>query len=224
MAEVLFESDTSHEEGYVTEAREKMLALKARGVASEGAERPAGPRFFASRVRPESSGPGYGSFSRSFQQEQLSRAARTGRRKTSGRRSLAQNVPPLGKLQRGFIEAVQRMIELLELPPGWNSYNAKPIRKENVTFAIDLLGRLMRENTPLPNVIPMVRGGVQFEWHTNGIDLEISIYSPHEVRFAAEDLRQGGEPVEEVGPKLTTVGDWIDRLSNQAKGGRQDSR
>lgn len=121
-------------------------------------------------------------------------------------KAASQNFP------HGLIVAVQRMIELLELPPGWNSYNARPISKENVKFALSLLGQAMRADTPAPTVIPMVRGGVQLEWHTGGINLEISIYSPHEASFFAENLRSGGDSIEGE-PNLALLRPWIDRLS-----------
>lgn len=113
---------------------------------------------------------------------------------------------------RGYVRTVQTLIELLELPGGWNSYNAKPIRKENVTFAVDLLSRLMHGNTPGPNVVPKVRGGVQLEWHTRGINLEISIDSPDGVKFFAEDISRSQEAVESDLDE-TVLAHWVDRIS-----------
>jgi hypothetical protein len=104
------------------------------------------------------------------------------------------------------------MIELLELPPGWNSYNAKPIRKENVNFALSLLGQIMRHDTPVPSVVPLVRGGVQFEWHTRGISLELSIYSPTEVILVAEDVSRR-HPAVEGKSDIVSLRRWIERLS-----------
>jgi hypothetical protein len=123
----------------------------------------------------------------------------------------ALTMPRVQSTPHGVISAVQKMIELLELPPGWNSYNAKPITKENVNFAISLLGRTMHADTPAPNVVPMVRGGVQLEWHTRGINLEISIYSPNEVRFLAEDVRC--DDLVDGPLDLALLGKWVDRLS-----------
>ncbi len=33
----------------------------------------------------------------------------------------------------------------------------------------------MRKNTIAPTVVPTVHGGIQLEWHTRGIDLEIEV-------------------------------------------------
>jgi len=112
----------------------------------------------------------------------------------------------------GYVQTVQTLIELLELPPGWNSYNASPIRKENVNFAVELLARVMRAGTPAPDVVPKVRGGVQLEWHTQGVNLEIAIDSPDEVTFFAEDIRGYEEPVEKELDE-STLTRWIDRIS-----------
>jgi len=112
----------------------------------------------------------------------------------------------------GYVQTVQTLIELLELPGGWNSYKASPIRKENVNFAVELLARLMRVETPAPNVVPKVRGGVQLEWHTRGVNLEIAIDSPEHVTFFAEDSQVHEEAVEED-LNESTLARWIDRIS-----------
>jgi hypothetical protein len=111
-----------------------------------------------------------------------------------------------------YVQTVRTLIELLELPGGWNSYKASPIRKENVTFAVELLGRLMRIDTPAPNVVPRVRGGVQLEWHTRGVNLEIAIDSPGDVNFFVEDIQGQKEPMEED-LNESTLARWIDRIS-----------
>jgi hypothetical protein len=111
-----------------------------------------------------------------------------------------------------YVKTINKLIELLELPGGWNSYNAKPISKENVTFAVGLLAQLMHENTPAPQVVPKVRGGVRLEWHTRGINIEIDIDSPNGFSFFAEDLHGRQEPIEEEMDEIV-LSQWIDRLS-----------
>lgn len=111
-----------------------------------------------------------------------------------------------------YVNTVNKLIELLELPERWNSYNAKQISRENVTFAVGLLAQLMRESTPAPQVVPKVRGGVRLEWHTRGINIEIDIDSPDGISFFAEDLHSQEEPIEgEVDEHI--LSQWIDRLS-----------
>ena len=110
-----------------------------------------------------------------------------------------------------YIRTVLTLIEFLELPGGWNSYNARPIRKENVTFAVDFLGRVMRDGTPAPEVVPTVRGGVQLEWHRAGVNLEIAINVPEEVTVFAEEIDSGREPVESTLSEFD-VSRWLDRI------------
>ncbi len=127
-------------------------------------------------------------------------------------RVLALDIKSAGSATPEYVDAVHRLIELLELPGGWNSYNAKPISKENVAFAVGLLAHLMRRGTPVPHVVPKVRGGVLLEWHTGGINIEIDIDSPDEVSFFAEDLQSGEEPIEDEIDQ-GVLSQWIDRLS-----------
>lgn len=133
--------------------------------------------------------------------------------RNSGTTFLRKSRPPArSKIQHtpvGLMPVIDRLFELLELPHGWNSYNAKPVSKENAKVAVGILGRVMSADTPAPIVVPMVRGGVQLEWHTGGIDLEISIYSPDEIIICVEDA--GGESMDgRFDERVAT--EWIGRL------------
>jgi hypothetical protein len=127
----------------------------------------------------------------------------------------ARQSAPLTGATAEYVQTVSRLIDLLQLPNGWNSYNARPISRDNVTFAVNLLGRLMRKGTPVPNVVPRVRGGVQLEWHTKGINIEIDIDSPNKISFFAEEVGNDQNSFEEenleAGERGLTT--WIERLS-----------
>jgi hypothetical protein len=58
-----------------------------------------------------------------------------------------------------------RLNELLALPENWDGYGAQRIERDAIAGARQFLSRV--------NVTPCVSGGVQLEWHTNGIDLEL---------------------------------------------------
>jgi len=49
----------------------------------------------------------------------------------------------------------------------------------------------MRRNLPLPALVPTTARGVQLEWHTRGIDLEITVESLSSVGVYFEDHRTG---------------------------------
>ncbi|HEY3241769.1 MAG TPA: hypothetical protein VGM03_00330 [Phycisphaerae bacterium] len=41
---------------------------------------------------------------------------------------------------------------------------------------------VLPDDAPAPAVVPTSRGGLQLEWHTRGIDLEIEFETPHRLR------------------------------------------
>jgi len=88
--------------------------------------------------------------------------------------------------------------ELATLPPNWNSYGARAVQSLVVPSAIELLRDIVRSDTPRPSVGPTARGGVQLEWHTCGIDLEIELDLPNGIHVLYED--SAGEEEWELTP------------------------
>ena len=88
---------------------------------------------------------------------------------------------------------VQGSADLLALPRGWDSYDAPKIKFAAVRSALDLLVAILKPESPGPSVVPTVQGGVQLEWHIQGIDLEIRLDSPDKVEISCEDLHAGIE-------------------------------
>ena len=84
--------------------------------------------------------------------------------------------------------SVEAVVELLALPQGWNSYSANPVAARNAIEAIRILLEYLTPGVLAPAVVPTVQGGIQLEWHTNGIDLEIYIESRSHVTFFAEKI------------------------------------
>lgn len=78
-----------------------------------------------------------------------------------------------------FKEAEASLKQLAVLGPGWDSYNAKPISQYYIKLAWEFLSRIAQLYPPKPHVGPVPDGGVQIEWHTNGIDLEVE-FSPED--------------------------------------------
>lgn len=95
-----------------------------------------------------------------------------------------------------FLKCVEGVVDLLRLPPGWNSYSAKPIAASNAVRAIRVLASIIDTETPLPAIVPSSQGGIQLEWHAKGIDIEVYIDSYDDVRFFAEHTGSG-ESIEE---------------------------
>lgn len=75
---------------------------------------------------------------------------------------------------------------LLELPNGWDSYGARRVDGERVKATLDLLLELLCDDTPPPSCVPVSDGSVQLEWHTGGVDLEVSVLPGNDPREWAQ--------------------------------------
>ena len=91
---------------------------------------------------------------------------------------------------------VRSLGELLQLKPNWDSYGAQPVDSHCVAAALQLALDTLRDNTPAPSVVPTSRGGLQLEWHTRGLDLEVEFLSATRICGLFED-RVGNEGWEE---------------------------
>jgi hypothetical protein len=106
-----------------------------------------------------------------------------------------------GPTQQWQIEAVQKLLGFTRLKPGWDGYSAPPMKWDTGMFALQVLESIMRPRTPLPQIVPSSTGGVQFEWHMRGVDIELHIAGPFECELWFEDHNSGEDPVSEI---LTT--------------------
>jgi hypothetical protein len=80
---------------------------------------------------------------------------------------------------------LESVLPLLKLEPGWDSYGGRPIDRRVVTTAIEVLSAVMEQHSPAPFAVPTSAGGVQFEWHRGGIDLEL-VFDPGQALFDFE--------------------------------------
>ena len=99
------------------------------------------------------------------------------------------------------------------LPQGWDSYGAKSIERHALDSAIELLRRIAQPDTPKPAVVPTNRGGVQIEWHTRGVDLEIEITPHGDIRLLYENPKENANEELELGYDLKPLADLIAKLS-----------
>jgi len=95
--------------------------------------------------------------------------------------------------------------ELLRLPPGWNSYQAQPVAAEAAVAALELLRDTMPDALPGPAIVPTARGGVQLEWHTRGIDLEIEALPTGRYVLSFEHERTGESWERDLGSETAPV-------------------
>lgn len=140
-----------------------------------------------------------------------------GPRLTLQRQGNQLKVIPMG-IERSILDVlmpvIERMAELVALPRGWDSRNASPVSYTALRRTIEFLLEYVADGIDCPVVVPTVRGGLQLEWHNNGVDVEVEVGSDGHVSCLAED-RSSEEPVE-VG--LAGNEEWIGRWLKRASG------
>jgi hypothetical protein len=128
---------------------------------------------------------------------------------------ISVEIQATGILPCPFLKSVESIAALLSLPPGWNSYTAKPIAPENAIRAIGLACDLMQPGIAAPMVVPTVRGGIQLEWHTKAGDIEIYIDSPHQISFFAEHAESGESTEAPLAGHEDVLKAWLQRISGK---------
>lgn len=93
-------------------------------------------------------------------------------------------------------DAGARLVHLMSLNVGWDGSDSPAVRSEIATFAWSALSSIMTSKTPIPFIAPVSGGGVQLEWHTDGLDIELYIPQPSKAELYIE-YQDGREPVEE---------------------------
>ena len=121
-------------------------------------------------------------------------------------------------------ELVATLCRYLDLPPNWDSYGGKPLRHDTGMFALQVLSSIMNESIPVPSIVPISSGGVQFEWHQNGLDIELFIAAPYESELFVHDHRSGDPPETiELKTDLSALSAQVQRLVDFNRHLRADS-
>ena len=115
-----------------------------------------------------------------------------------------------------LIPTVEKLNELRRLTASNWSAGAKPIDISAINSMLELLTNILPNDAPPPTVVPTWDGGVQVEWHRNGIDLEIEVSADRESEYYFFD-HQSNEEIEGEAPGN------LDQLSEYAKKLRQDA-
>lgn len=110
---------------------------------------------------------------------------------------------------------VQSLEKLLQLEPDWDTYGGSPIDPGCVAAALNLVSDILLDDTPAPSVVPTSRGGVQLEWHTCGVDLEVEFLSATRVCGLFEDTIDGTSWEKDLSSDLRPLVKAISRLSEQ---------
>ena len=112
-------------------------------------------------------------------------------------------------------QAIRQALALRQLSRGWNSYDARAISDRAVAHAIRFLLYTASDIKAIarPSVVPTVRGGVQLEWHSGGVDLEVEFGTRGPVSWCAEDRQTGTSYEEPVTGHEDELQIWLNRVS-----------
>ena len=98
-----------------------------------------------------------------------------------------------GERTETYQQVSQRAQRLLVLPEGWNTYDARSPSSRATIFALhflrDAIGVLLDHGiqVPPPFFVPTPSGGVQYEWHVEGRELELEIPEKGHFEYLATD-------------------------------------
>jgi hypothetical protein len=123
------------------------------------------------------------------------------------------NLPNYKNPPEWLKEARETLRGFATLPEDWDSYGAKSIEPHVVDAAIEHLHRIVQHHTLKPAVVPTNRGGIQIEWHTQGVDLEIEITPNGGNRLLYDNPQEDAEEEFELGFDLTPLADLIAKVS-----------
>lgn len=119
------------------------------------------------------------------------------------------------ELEPGWLYPLLKQLqELLQLGRNWDSYGGCPIEPKAVEVALRIAGDVLSAEASPPTVVPTSQGGVQLEWHANGIDLEIAV-SPSGAVNAYYYNRTTGQVWEDEGLKRATHQDRLREMTAQ---------
>ena len=92
-------------------------------------------------------------------------------------RCVTIEVPGMPRWNRPwFVQYVEAELNALyALPERWDGHRAQPITVSAIEGAIQVLGALMDQTSPPPQLFPLPDGGIQAEWHVDGNQIEIEI-------------------------------------------------
>lgn len=101
----------------------------------------------------------------------------------------------------------------LGLQTGWDSYTGQPIKLETGMFALKVLNDVMGAATPAPVAVPVGTGGIQFEWHLNGFDLEFYVEGPYNCELWFNDEATGEADAVSLKSNFALLSEKVARLT-----------
>ncbi len=111
-----------------------------------------------------------------------------------------------------FDPLLQGFVDLLTLPPNWDSYGAGTIDPDLVREALNFMNDLLGPSSLAPRVVPLSSGGLQLEWHRKPIDLEVVFDRGEEPFFYFRNRATAEETEQALAENSRLLRTIIDRL------------
>ena len=109
-------------------------------------------------------------------------------------------------------DIIGELLALLDLQPNWNSYDAPVVSPSSLGYGLALLAGTTQPGSIKPAVVPSPSGGFQFEWHENGVDLEVEVLPSGQFSAYFEDREK--QDTSEVEGDLDAVCELVrDRIA-----------
>ena len=109
-----------------------------------------------------------------------------------------------------------RLDRICALQEGWDGYRGKPTRFVVADFAFRLLRAICKPHTPAPFIAPLPSGGLQVEWHTAQVQIELTVRAPFQVEAWLAEPHVDDEGTEiALTSDFTDVLPWVQKLGGQ---------
>ena len=115
-----------------------------------------------------------------------------------------------------LMPTIKKINELPSLTAVNWSAGAKRTDISAIRSMLMLLPKILANDTPTPNVVPTWDGGVQVEWHRNGVDLEIEVSTNREPEYYFFDHRSNEEVEGKVRGNLEQLSKYVKKLSQDS--------
>ncbi|MGI8855054.1 MAG: hypothetical protein ACR2JW_04835 [Thermomicrobiales bacterium] len=100
-------------------------------------------------------------------------------------------------------DAIAQLRGFARLEPDWNSYGAKPVSRDAISVATDLLTHIARIAQARPDfVAPLANGGVQLEWSGAAAEIAVRVSPDQTLAYLSTE---GGAHTEEHDVPLDEV-------------------